>query len=256
MHAVKSGNGDRKQAIEVLKAISADLASLDFDSALELDSVVSMQTPLDVPHYFYRACLSDLIVSQRLGWARIITLGRGRFLRQLERDEQQCFRAAQLTDDPPTPDVVQWWDILSGNMRREYDRGRLERARKAEWHTMQHEIQRLEKLGITQQPRWIAIDDNTAGYDILSYDVMEGENPRNRLIEVKSTTASPLRFYVTRNEWEQAIKFGDAYHFHVWDMSVTPPRLYERTVSQVRPHIPEDQASGKWATAEIRVGSG
>ncbi len=256
MQAAKSGNDDRKQVIEVLRAINADLASLDFSSALELDGVVSPQAVLEFPHQFYRCCLNDLIISQRLGWARIITLGRGKFLRQLERDEQQCFRAAQLTDDPPTPDVVQWWDALSGSMRREYDRGRMERAREAEWLTLQYEVRRLGALGITQQPRWVAIDDNTAGYDVLSYDLAAGASPRNRLIEVKSTIASPLRFFVTRNEWEQALKFGDAYHFHIWDVSVTPARLYERTALQVSPHIPEDQANGKWATATIPVGSG
>lgn len=45
------------------------------------------------------------------------------------------------------------------------------------------------------------------------------------MIEVKSTIASPLRFIVSRNEWEQADKFGPAYLFHVWDMQKNPPVL-------------------------------
>lgn len=255
LYAAKSGNNDRSQTVEILKAISADLASLDFDSALELDELVSASAPPDQPHQFYRCCLTDLILAQRTGWARVITLGRGKFFRQLDRDELQCFRAAILDGDPPSPDVVEWWDALSGQMRRVSDHNRMQRAREAEWLTLQHEVQRLSVMGITLQPRWVAIDDNTAGYDILSYDQWE-RGPRNRLIEVKSTIASPLRFYVTRNEWEQALKFGDAYHFHIWDLAAQPPRLFERSAAQIQPHIPEDQANGKWSTAEIPVGAG
>lgn len=254
-YAAKLGKDDLAHVVEIIKAINADLASLDFDSALELHSIVHSQAPLDTPHHFYRCCLYDLILVKRQSWARIITLGRGKFLRQLERDEQQCFRAALLVEEPPSAEVVIWWDTLSGQMRRENDRKRMERAREAERLTFDHEITRLNALGISLSPKWVAIDDNTAGYDILSFDPSE-PSPRNRLIEVKSTIASPLRFYVTRNEWEQALKFGDAYHFHIWDLAPTPPRLFQRTAAQIKPHIPEDQANGKWATAEIPVGAG
>lgn len=75
------------------------------------------------------------------------------------------------------------------------------------------------------------------------------------MIEVKSTVISPLRFIVTRNEWEQAEKFGPAYVFHVWDMQKTPPVLYERPSAQVAMHIPSDNENGKWKTAEIPLGN-
>jgi hypothetical protein len=130
----------------------------------------------------------------------------------------------------------------------------LARARQAEELTLMREISRLAALGIQRQPKWIAIEDNTAGYDVLSFDPGEYE-PKNRLIEVKSTVASPLRFFLTRNEWEKALKYGDSYHFHVWDMSPDEPRLYERTTAQIAPHIPKDQERGKWANAEIPLGA-
>jgi len=74
----------------------------------------------------------------------------------------------------------------------------------------------------------------------------------NRLIEVKSTIASPLRF-LTRNEWDQADQFGDAFVFHIWNLQAEPPVLFERTVEQVRPHVPVDNEKGKWKTAMIPV---
>ena len=88
---------------------------------------------------------------------------------------------------------------------------------------------------------------------MLSYDLGEA-GPIGRMIEVKSTTASPLRFIVTRNEWEQALKIGAAYIFHVWDMDKAPPILYERNSAEIAPHIPADNENGKWKTAEIPLG--
>ncbi|BDV36590.1 protein NO VEIN domain-containing protein [Methylocystis iwaonis] len=53
-------------------------------------------------------------------------------------------------------------------------------------------------LGINMPPVWMAVEDNTAGYDIQSFD-MGAEGPVVRLIEVKSTIASPLSFFLSRN---------------------------------------------------------
>lgn len=115
---------------------------------------------------------------------------------------------------------------------------------------MDYERDRLERLGIDKQPEWKGLDDKFAGYDVLSYDPGQFA-PINRMIQVKVTTVSPLRFIVTREEWEQARTFGAAYHFHVWNMQKMPPVLHERTSEQVGPHIPSDNGEGRWKTAEI-----
>lgn len=105
---------------------------------------------------------------------------------------------------------------------------------------------------IQKNPQWVAIEDNTAGYDVLSYDPGIVQ-PLNRLIEVKSTIASPLRFQLTRHEWEHACKFGPSYHFHIWDLQAPPYRLYERSAAEIAPHIPKDNEKGRWKLAEIPV---
>jgi len=65
--------------------------------------------------------------------------------------------------------------------------------------------ERLRLIGIHKEPKWPGFDDNYAGYDVLSYD--HGEfGLQNRMIEVKSTNVSPLQFYLTRHEWNQAAK--------------------------------------------------
>lgn len=87
---------------------------------------------------------------------------------------------------------------------------------------------------------------------MLSYALVDGTIV-NRLIEVKSTIASPMRFRVTRNEWEQADKSGAAYSFHIWDMQKAPPILHTRAVEDVRPHIPSDNDAGTWKDVEIKL---
>ncbi len=241
---------DSPSIIALLQATDSEMSGLDFVAALELHELVDAEAPYETPHEFYRLCITSVILGQKTFWSRSITLGRSRFLNQLSRDEHQCFRAALLTDNPPPDDVVVWWDAISSEMRQASDKIRMDRARLAERLSLQYERHRLASLGIDTEPKWTAIEDNTAGYDVLSYDAGQ-YGPTNRLIEVKSTIASPLRFFVSRNEWEQALKFGVAYHFHIWDLSPSIPRLYEKTVAQILPHIPEDQASGKWSTAEI-----
>jgi len=245
---------DRQSIVALLQATDSEMSGLDFVAAQELHDLVTLDAPSGTPHEFYRHCITSVILGQRRSWSRSITLGRSRFLNQLSRDEHLCFRAALLTDSPPPEDVVVWWDTISFEMRHSADKIRMDRARLAERLSIQHERERLAALGIDLEPKWIAIEDNTAGFDVLSFDSSQ-YGPTNRLIEVKSTIASPLRFFISRNEWEQALKYGSSYHFHIWDLAPAIPRLYERTVPQILPHIPEDQASGKWTNAEIPLGA-
>jgi hypothetical protein len=176
--------------------------------------------------------------------------GRMRFLDSLGVNDRDVFAAAGLQQDPPPPHVVAWWDSVSSFARLIIDLQKLEQARAAEQLTMGHEIKRLSDLGIDRTPIWKGLDDNFAGYDVLSFEPGTF-GLINRLIEVKSTISSPLRFYLTRNEWEQALKAGFAYIFHVWDMAKSPPVLHVRTVAQVAIHIPSDNEKGKWSSAEI-----
>ena len=179
--------------------------------------------------------------------------GRRRFLDSLEQNDRDIFNAAGLMKEPPPLAVALWWDSVAGFARMLTDLEKMKQAREAEELTMTFERVSLRMLGICKEPEWKGLDDNFAGYDVLSYDPGEFA-PTNRMIEVKSTTASPLRFIISRNEWEQAIKFGPAYLFHIWDMQKTPPVLYVRMSEQVALHIPSDNEKGKWKTAEIPLG--
>jgi hypothetical protein len=241
------------QLISLVRSIDADATSLDFDGAIELHALVDVATSTDDSREFYRTCIANVLLTFRMSWARAILRGRNALMNQLSRDERQCFRVAGLLDDLPSPACVSWWERVSAEMRFATDQQKRGIARDAEKLTIDYELLRLRALRIDMTPRWIALDDNGAGYDVLSYD--EGPlGPVNRLIEVKSSVASPLRFFVSRNEWKVARERARFYHFYVWDMGCEPPRLYQRTVSEIEGHIPSDNADGKWSTAEIPLG--
>jgi hypothetical protein len=251
LRKVQDAASSIEQIIEVMKSVDADGATFDFEAALELHHVLPHSCQTDDAIAFYRDCIDVIMLNQRPKWSKTITYGR-KFVHKLARDEVQCFEAAGLLEDPPSDRAVLWWGQTSGLARMISDGVRNEQARAAEKLSFIHETERMARLGIPGVPKWVAVDDNQLGYDILSFDPGP-VGPVSRVLEVKSTIASPLRFFVTRNEWEVCQKMGSAYHFHIWDL--TNGVLHERAGADVAPHIPEDQGTGRWSAVEIRVGA-
>ena len=239
---------------QLIISVQADAGALDFEAAYVLAETISPDVSTGDGIRFYQHCIDGLILKERQIWAKIITLGRQKFTQKLSRDERQCFREAGLLLTPASLRIIAWWDRITGEVRLAADLLRIARSRRAERLTLDHETKRLRELGIDRDPIWIAIEDNTAGYDVISYDLGPIE-PLNRLIEVKSTIASPLRFQLSRNEWNQACRFGERYHFHIWNLQTEPPQLFERTVADILPHVPTDNELGHWRIADIPVGS-
>jgi hypothetical protein len=94
------------------------------------------------------------------------------------------------------------------------------------------------------------LDDNTAGYDVHSYDPGVVE-PVAKLIEVKSSTREPHEIFITRNEWETALERAPYYHFHIWLMP--EQTLIELTTGDIRGHIPADHGDGHWQVVKITL---
>jgi hypothetical protein len=236
--------------LDLIALIEKLVGGLDYAAGLCLDGLVGGSAEPSNPDSFYRICI-DSIIHQQPVWIKTVTLGRRKFAQKLSRDQEQCFRAAGLLEETITVEVMEWWDATAARMRHIRDFEVMKRARSAEKLSLEHEIERLRQLNIPNEPIWMSLEDNTVGYDILSYDLGQVE-PITRLIEVKSTVISPLRFFLSRNEWETAVKFGERYFFHVWDLRV--PQLYECTVKSISDKIPSDNASGRWSSAEIPLG--
>jgi hypothetical protein len=241
---------DAKTATVSLRRIDADIAANDFSAGLEVHEILPTDISFQNTTADLRASLFALIEYHQPLWLRGFPYGRDRVLTMLSDEEAQCFRAARLLDDPAPGDVVNWWDRLSAIVRSRTSDQLLRQGREAELLSLDHERRRLAALGISRQPVWVAINDNSAGYDILSFSAGPKE-PVNRLIEVKSSTREPPEIVLTRNEWEAALRYGEAYVFHIW--SFPAQVLKEISAHQLAEHVPVDQGDGRWSQLEILI---
>ena len=240
--------------LALIENVEADALSLDMEASMHLSTLVVDNCPLD-GHVFYQTCIKAVLLKHQPIWSKAMRSGRRRFVGTLDPNDQNVFAAAGLMEEPPPEQVVAWWDDVSGHARLIADQEKMEQGRAAEVLTIEFERKRLASIGIDKEPEWPGFDDNYAGYDVMSYD-NGATGIVNRLIEVKSTTISPLRFIVTRHEWNKAEKSGDVYTFQVWDMNQTPQVLHICTVADVAAHIPTDNGKGVWNLTVIPVVNG
>lgn len=97
---------------------------------------------------------------------------------------------------------------------------------RGEYVVMQYEINKLKSLKIKKTPIQQSLQDDSLGYDILSYS--KDESPI--YIEVKTTNLSPKDFniYLTSNELDTALKYGKSYHVYiVFNPNTSKPIIYD-----------------------------
>ena len=239
-----------KEAAATLIALDVDNAGLDIDTGLELHATLIDNFDPASPKQALRTILAQLAEGHRPLWTKFAMQGRERVRVALNSHEDQCLRSAGLFESPPDADVVDWWDIIAQAARGDLNDRLLAQGRDAERLSLDHERARLKSLGISAEPKWVAIEDNSAGYDIHSYDFGPTE-PVARLIEVKSTASGPPRLILSRPEWDRLEKFGARAVVHVWVMETKT--LSEFTIAEVAAHIPADKGTGKWLHVEIVI---
>lgn len=93
-------------------------------------------------------------------------------------------------------------------------------GKKAEYATIDFEMDRLRKLGVKEQVlgriNRISETDTSAGYDIDSFEGPTVGINFDRFIEVKATTGNYPVFYWSENEKEKAKKYGEKYFIYIW----------------------------------------
>jgi hypothetical protein len=233
-----------------LKRLSPDDAYHDYETAILLNSFL----PQDVDHsdiaVFFRQTLSVAIQRASPWWTRLASYGRNRLRAALTENEQQCFEAAHLFSPAPSSEILKWWDALAQDARAAENDRRLAQGREAELLTISYETDRLSRLGITTPPRWIALDDNNAGYDVHSFDPGPVA-PIAKLIEVKSCAREDREIFLTQNEWNTALERAPHYRFHIWFLP--EQSLIELTTEDLAPHVPRDCGTGRWQTVRITL---
>ena len=229
------------QAVAIIRQTNADSAVLDYAGGTTIREIVNADMPGTNCKAALRHVARELIKAANPWWLRLVPYGRDKVKAALEQDQAQCLREAGLFDPFPEPNVIAWWDEIGATVRGAIDTERMLQARKAERWSFEYERRRLMELGIALEPEWVALEDNTLGYDIRSFD-WSGDKIVTRLIEVKSSKSDTI--FITRNEWQNAAGAAPHYCFHVW--KIPEARVLEYSVAAIMPHIPLDRGAGEW----------
>lgn len=195
-----------------------------------------------------RQALLDYIDAVRPPWIQNATLGRLRVLSFAGNAIAQVFVEANLahgTDD----NVVAFWDALAARARGQKNDRMTEIGRQGERLTLAYEEARTGR-----KPKWVAIDSNEDGYDILS--IVAPEDASRLSIEVKASTMGTAgSFYLTRNEWECSIEL-ERHEFHLWSIRTgSVPSLAIVARDEMEGHIPDDHGNGTWNVVEVPFGA-
>ena len=190
-----------------------------------------------------RSLVLDHIDATGPPWIQLAPHGRREVLLQAPRGITQIFVEAGLAYGADS-ETVSFWDALAARARGVRSATLSEIGRTGERLSIEFERRRTG-----QEPKWVALESNADGYDLLSRLSMD--DPRRLTIEVK-TSAQGLNglLHVTRNEWNLAIESLN-HIFHLWDVRSDPPRLAMLDVEAFANHVPRDQGYGEWQSATI-----
>lgn len=190
-----------------------------------------------------RRALLDYIDVMRPPWIQNATFGRAKVIAFAGNDIAQVFVEAGLAHGTES-EVVEFWDELAARARGQKGVRLNAIGRAGERLTIERETKRTGR-----KPKWVSIDSNADGYDVLS--VAGPSDGRHLSIEVKATNIGLTgSFHLSANEWERALD-SDLHAFHLWDMSSSCPSLAEITKIDVAPHVPADRGRGQWESVEI-----
>lgn len=190
-----------------------------------------------------RTLVLDYIEARDPPWLQLASSGRREVLMHAPKELRQIFVEAGLAYGGDV-ETVAFWDDLASRARGAKDEALTEIGRTGERLTLAY-----EKCRTGSEPKWIALDSNSDGYDVLS--CRDKGDSRRLVIEVKTTKQGlDGYFYVSRNEWEVA-EDALSHVFHLWDVSEEPPLLAVLKPEDVRRHTPVDSGMGEWQSVRI-----
>lgn len=222
---------------DVVRLLRSTYVSAGFDFAKARELLDAIPVVADRAK-LYRDTFQLAISRDRPPILFLLLQGRDAFCGGLDEDALECFRRAGALDDCPSDKVVSWLDQLAAIARSEMDGSKLQAGRIAERKTLEWERLRLRALNIDAAPSWTSLDDNSAGYDIQSWDVElpPAGSLRSRFIEVKSYAGSSPQFYLTRNEMKVGEQHAAAYFLYVWSAQGSAPLVIPWP--ELQPYLP------------------
>lgn len=223
-------------------------AGVDFDAALQLHEVVP--TLPDCLPKAYRCVITELVNLTDPSWLGLLKRGRNALFSVVGADVRACFERAGALDATPNIEVIKWLDSLITMAYAKSEAQKLNSGRMAEQLSYELEKSRLGEQTSAHEVEWVALNDNSAGYDIRSFS-FEVDKFVPRFIEVKSSQQLPLRIILTRHEWNVANQMGDKFVFHLWHLP--SKSMIEMSSKEMSKHIPSDRGNGSWDTAQINI---
>lgn len=199
----------------------------------------------------FREAIDRVARAERPSWVDYAPLGRRKVLDVLDEDARQCFGIAGLLDG--SPETIAWWDRLAAWSRATLSDKLLEIGRDGEERTLAWEYAHLADTDL--EPRYVAIEDNTAGYDVFSWrkgvggmDTKAGWSPH--YIEAKRSLGGEA-VHMSGNEWRFALDHGASWETQIWVGDATEPLVVR--VEDLRPHMPANAGEGRWESTEIPI---
>lgn len=190
-----------------------------------------------------RQSLLDYIDVERPPWVQNATYGRSRVIRFAGREIAQVFIEAGLADSTES-EVVAFWDAMAALARGQRNGKLSQIGRQGERLTMAHELARTGR-----KPKWVAIDNNEDGYDVLS--IVDVNNPCPLSIEVKASTMGFAgSLHLTSNEWERAQE-AENHLFHIWAIKSEGYALATLSPLEIQEHVPINAGLGTWESVEV-----
>lgn len=201
---------------------------------------------LELPCYEHmlKRALLDYIEIERPAWLQNATFGRARVLSFTSSEITQLFVEAGLASGVDD-EIVEFWDDLAALARGQKNARLSAIGRHGEKLSIAYEEARTG-----QRPKWVSIDNNEDGYDLLS--IVGVTDFRLISIEVKASTMGfSGSLHLTRNEWERSQE-ADQHAFHIWNIRAHAlPLLAVLTSEQIGMHLPFDRGTGAWESVEI-----
>lgn len=220
-------------------AEKAKWLSGDTNGSLALTAHGRRLIEIEDPVLRLREQIAHLMDLLKPTWATAITQGRQVIAQYATPEVAQCFQEAGLFGNT-SDDVVRWWDQRAAVFRAARDANLVNIGRAGERLSIA-----FERARIGGEPKWMSLDYNDCGYDLLSR-VSRGDD-RPLAIEVK-TSSEPwetARFYLSRHEWEVLSNQENAV-LHIWSIAREPHRHTVVEIGALRRHVAIDQGDGQW----------
>ena len=183
-------------------------------------------------------------------WLREIKKGRESFYKYMNEKNYtniiQVFDFCNLDSDS-SQEVSIWWKLFYQANFENFNK--VISGIEAEQKTKIYENRVLKKFDMECID--MSIHNPSAGYDVLSYRENDQKNIYEIYIEAKSDKNYSNSFYLTRNEFNQAERYKEAYIIYLWRGDDSQPRkIY---FEELEKNTPKDRGGSEWKEAFISL---